>query len=119
LDKRAGKHAGQYDFGSGDVGSVYSRLLPGLLKAGYSIAPPKSDMSNVNIQQDLDATFGSFLDTKSLSSTIMVNESDGIPYLQFSARELPVSFDCQALLTAGPAVWEGTRGQRGKYQICS
>jgi hypothetical protein len=69
-------------------------LLPSVLRAGYSIAPPKSDMSNVNIQQDLDATFGSFLDTKSLSSLIMVNEADGIPYLQYSARELPVSFVC-------------------------
>jgi hypothetical protein len=94
LDEGAGKHDGQYDSGSGDVGSVYSRVFPSLSRDGYSIAPPKSDMSNVNIHQDLDATFGSFLDTKSLSSTTMVNESDGIPYLQYSARELPVSVTC-------------------------
>jgi hypothetical protein len=53
-------------------------------------------MSNVNIYQDLDATFGSFLETKSLPSSIMVNESDSIPYLQYSARELPVSLHAEA-----------------------
>jgi hypothetical protein len=94
LDDGAGKHGGQCDCSSVDVGSVYNRVFPSLLRAGYSIAPPKSDMSNVNIHQDLDATFGSFLETKSLSSLIMVNESDGIPYLQYSARELPVSGVC-------------------------
>jgi len=67
-------------------------------------------MSNVNIHQGLDATFGSFLETKSLSSLIMVNESDVIPYLQYSARELPVRTLCSISLTAGPAVWKGTRG---------
>jgi len=75
-------------------------------------------MSNVNIRQDLDATFNSFLETKFVSSSTMVNESDGMPYLQYAARELAVSVASQSLLTAGPTVWKVTGGQRGKYQIC-
>jgi hypothetical protein len=94
LDKRAGKHAGRNMVERVCISILYKALLPNLLRAGYSIAPPKSDMSNVNIHQNLDATFDSFLEIKSLSSSIMVNESDSIPYLQYSARELPVSVKC-------------------------